>query len=285
MIEEAFPSAHALLDRYGLRAKKSFGQNFLISDRAFRAIVDATVKTEEDWIVEIGAGLGTLTARIAARIPDGKLIALERDPDMVHVLRGELGTQDNIQIEEVDALRYDLRMVGKWRGDKITVCGNLPYHIASQLIFRVIEAREYVSHAVFMIQKEMADRIVAAPGGKDYGALGVMVRTYADVRTVAKVGAGAFVPPPKIDSTVIELRPLATTRAPIDDEAHYSKVVHAAFGQRRKTLRNALRAAFEDAVVDGGLSATAIDGGRRGETLDITEFAALASAMKARQLE
>jgi 16S rRNA (adenine1518-N6/adenine1519-N6)-dimethyltransferase len=149
----------------------------------------------------------------------------------------------------------------------------------------VIEAREYVSHAVFMIQKEMADRIVAAPGGKDYGALGVMVRTYADVRTVAKVGAGAFVPPPKIDSTVIELRPLATTRAPIDDEAHYSKVVHAAFGQRRKTLRNALRAAFEDAVVDGGLSATAIDGGRRGETLDITEFAALASAMKARQLE
>jgi 16S rRNA (adenine1518-N6/adenine1519-N6)-dimethyltransferase len=285
MSEEAFPSAHALLDRYGLRAKKSFGQNFLISDRAFRAIVDATVKTEEDWIVEIGAGLGTLTARIAARIPDGKLIALERDPDMVHVLRGELGTQDNIQIEEVDALRYDLRMVGKWRGDKITVCGNLPYHIASQLIFRVIEAREHVSHAVFMIQKEMADRIVASPGGKDYGALGVMVRTYADVTAIAKVGAGSFVPPPKIDSTVIKMVPLATTRAPIDDEAHYSKVVHAAFGQRRKTLRNALRAAFDDAVVDGGLSATAIDGGRRGETLDITEFAALASAMKARQLE
>jgi 16S rRNA (adenine1518-N6/adenine1519-N6)-dimethyltransferase len=278
---EPFPDARVLLGKYGLKAKKSFGQNFLISERAFRGIVDATVRSDEDWIVEIGAGLGTLTARLAERVPEGKVIALERDPDMIAVLRGELGEVENVQIEAVDALRYDLRMVARWRGDAISVCGNLPYHIASQLLFRVLEARAVVRCAVVMIQKEMADRIVAAPGGKDYGALGVMIRTYADVSTVVRVGAGSFVPPPKIDSTVIKLTPLANAqpRVPIADEAHYSRVVHAAFGQRRKTLRNALRAMFDDAAVDSALAATSIDGGRRGETLDIAEFGRLAAAL------
>jgi 16S rRNA (adenine1518-N6/adenine1519-N6)-dimethyltransferase len=279
-VNEAFPDARTLLGKYGLRAKKSFGQNFLVNDRAFRAIVDATVRTDEDWIVEIGSGLGTLTMRLAARVPDGKVFALEHDADMVAVLRAELAGMDNVDINQCDALRYDLRMVAKWRGDKIAVCGNLPYHIASQLIFKVIDAREHVTHAVMMIQKEMADRLVAAPGTKEYGALGVMVRTYADITTVAKVSAGSFVPPPKIDSTVVKLVPLAQTRAPIADEAHYSKVVHAAFGQRRKTLRNALRAVFDEAAVDAALAETKIDGIRRGETLDITEFALLAAAIK-----
>jgi 16S rRNA (adenine1518-N6/adenine1519-N6)-dimethyltransferase len=281
-VTEPFPDARVLLDRYGLRAKKSFSQNFLISDRAFRAIVDATVRADDDWIVEIGAGLGTLTARLAERVPEGKVIALERDRDMIAVLRAELAGVDNVEIEEADALRYDLKMAAKWRGDSIAVCGNLPYQIAAPLLFRVLEARTVVSHAVVMIQKEMADRIVAPPGGKDYGALGVMIRTYADVTTVAKVGAGAFVPAPKVDSTVIRLVPLAQPRAPIDDEQHYSAVVHAAFGQRRKTLRNALRAVFDEAGVDAALTTTAIDGIRRGETLDIAEMAALANAIPMR---
>jgi 16S rRNA (adenine1518-N6/adenine1519-N6)-dimethyltransferase len=280
---EAFPDARVILGRYGLQAKKSFGQNFLISDRAFRAIVDATVRTDEDWIIEIGAGLGTLTARLAERVTAGKVIALEHDPDMVKVLRTELAGVDNVDIEQVDALRYDLKMAAKWRGDLISVCGNLPYHISSQLLFKIIEARASITHAVVMIQKEMADRILAAPGSKTYGAIGVMLRTYADITSVAKVGAGSFVPPPKIDSTVIKLVPLpnAMPRVPLSDEKHYSAVVHAAFGQRRKTLRNALRAAFEDAAVDAALSSTAIDGQRRGETLDIAEFGALAAAIPA----
>jgi 16S rRNA (adenine1518-N6/adenine1519-N6)-dimethyltransferase len=280
--EDPFPDARVLLDRYGLRAKKSFGQNFLISDRAFRAIVDATVRADDDWIVEIGAGLGTLTARLAERVPEGKIIALERDPDMIAVLRAELAGVDNVDIEAVDALHYDFKMAARWRGDVITVCGNLPYHIAAPLMFRVIDARAHIRQAVLMIQKEMADRLVAAPGGKDYGALGVMIRTYADVTTVAKIGAGSFVPPPKVDSTVVKIVPLAgaTTRVPIADERHYSEVVHAAFGQRRKTLRNALRAVFAVEAVDAALAATAIDGQRRGETLDIAEFAALAAALR-----
>jgi 16S rRNA (adenine1518-N6/adenine1519-N6)-dimethyltransferase len=278
---EAFADARVILARHGLHAKKSFGQNFLISEKAFRAIVDATVRSDEDWIVEIGAGLGTLTARIAERVTAGKVIALEFDPDMVKVLRAELSGVDNVEIEQVDALRYDLKMAAKWRGEPITVCGNLPYHIAAPLLFKIIDARESVTHAVVMIQKEMADRIVAPPGGKEYGAIGVMLRTYADITTVAKVGAGSFAPPPKIDSTVIKLVPLAQPRAPIADPKHYSAVVHAAFGQRRKTLRNALRAVFPAEAVDAALASTKIDGGRRGETLDIAEFAALAAVIPA----
>jgi 16S rRNA (adenine1518-N6/adenine1519-N6)-dimethyltransferase len=202
---------------------------------------------------------------------------------MIAVLRAELAGVDNVDIEATDALRYDLRMAAKWRGDAIAVCGNLPYHIAAPLLFRVIEARAVVRCAVVMIQKEMADRLVAPPGGKDYGALGVMIRTYVDVTTVAKVGAGSFVPPPKIDSTVVKLVPLpgAQPRVPIADPVHYSTVVHAAFGQRRKTLRNALRAVFDEAAVDGALASTGIDGIRRGETLDIAEFGRLAEALPA----
>ena len=281
---QPFPDARVLLGRYGLHAKKWFGQNFLISDRVFRAIVDATVACDDDWIVEIGAGLGTLTARLAERVPEGKVIALERDPDMIAVLRGELGGVDNVEIEDCDALRYDLRMAARWRGDPIAVCGNLPYHIAAPLLFRVIDARAVVRCAVVMIQKEMADRIVASPGTKAYGALGVMIRTYADVAMVAKVGAGSFVPAPKVDSAVLKLVPLAggAPRVAIADAEHYSRVVHAAFGQRRKTLRNALRAVWTDAEVDAGLAASAIDGGRRGETLEISEFAGLAAALPVR---
>ena len=281
--EDPFPDARVLLGRYQLSAKKGLGQNFLISDRAFRAIVDAAVGADDDWIVEIGAGLGTLTARLAERVPEGKIIALERDPDMIAVLRAELAGVDNVEIEASDALRYDLRMAARWRGDAITVCGNLPYHIAAPLLFRVIEARAVVRCAVVMIQKEMADRIVAVPGTKAYGALGVMIRTYADVRAIAKVSAGSFVPPPKVDSTVIKLVPLpgGAPRVPIADDRHYSDIVHAAFGQRRKTLRNALRAVFDEAAVDAALGATGIDGTRRGETLDIAEFGRLAAALPA----
>lgn len=275
-----FPDARVLLERYGLRAKKSFGQNFLVSERALRAIADAAVSSDTDWIVEIGAGLGTLTARIVERVTAGKVIALEPDPDMIRVLRAELGDVDNLEIEQVDALRYDLRAVASL-GQAITVCGNLPYHLASQLIFKVIEARDVVRFAVFMIQKEMADRILAKPSTKEYGALGVMVRTYCDVSTVIKVGAGSFVPAPKIDSTVIKLVPLpgAQPRVPIADDAHYSKVVHTAFGQRRKTLRNALRAQWADEHIDTALARIGLDGGRRGETLDIAEFGRLAEAL------
>lgn len=286
MSQEAFPDARTLLQRHGLHAKKSFGQNFLISERAFRAIVDATVRRDDDWIVEIGPGLGTLTARLVERVPEGKVIAVERDRDMVAVLRAELGTVENLQIEEADAMRFDLNMIARWRGEPIAVCGNLPYHIAAPLIFRTLAARQSVHRAVFMVQREMADRILAAPGSKTYGALGVMVRTYADVSMVTKVSAGSFVPPPKVESAVIKVIPLAggAPRVPLADPARYRAVVQAAFGQRRKTLRNALRARFAGEAVDAAMSAGNIDGNRRGETLSIAELAGIANALPAESI-
>lgn len=281
-MSDAFPHPRVLLERYGLAAKKSWGQNFLASERAYRAIVDATVRADDEWVVEIGAGLGTLTMRLAERVVEGKVIAVERDRDMVRVLESELGHLDNVEIAEANALTYDLTAAARWAGDTIAVCGNLPYHIASQLLFRVHDARAHVRRAIVMVQREMADRIVAGPGTKQYGALGVMLQTYFDVRTVVRVSKGSFVPPPKVESAVIELVPLAgaAPRAPIDDAAHYSAVVHAGFEMRRKTLRNALRARFGDAPVDAALVATAIDGGRRAETLAVAEFAAVANAIE-----
>jgi 16S rRNA (adenine1518-N6/adenine1519-N6)-dimethyltransferase len=274
-----FPDARQLLAKHGLAAKKSWGQNFLVSERVYRAIVDATVVRDDDWVVEIGAGLGTLTMRLAERVPEGKVYAVERDRDMVAVLRAELGHLEDVEVVEANALTYDLGMVARFRGEPIAVCGNLPYHIASQLLFRVVESRAVISRAVVMIQREMADRILAEPGGKTYGALGVMIKTYLDARQVVRAGPGCFVPPPKIESTVLVLTPLpeARPRSPIDDEALYSEVVHAAFATRRKTLRNSLRAKFGDRG-DEALLAASIDGGRRGETLSIAEFAALSNA-------
>ncbi len=277
---EPFPTPRALLGKYGLSAKKSWGQNFLVSERAYRAIVDATVRDSSDWIVELGAGLGTLTARLAERVTDGKVLAVERDRDMAVVLRGELGHYDNVEVVEANALTYDLAMASRWCGERIAVCGNLPYHIASQIMLRIIAARAYITHAVIMVQREVADRLLASPGTKAYGSLGVHVATYADVSTVLQLGPGAFLPRPRVDSTIVRLGMLegGKPRVPIKAEEHYEDVVRASFRQRRKTLRNALRAHFDAVDVDRALEGAQIDGKRRGETLSIEEFARLADA-------
>jgi 16S rRNA (adenine1518-N6/adenine1519-N6)-dimethyltransferase len=269
-----------LLGKHGLRAKKSWGQNFLVNEKVYAAIVRATVRDAADWVVEIGAGLGTLSARLADAAPQGRVIAVERDRDMVAVLRTELGARANVEIAETNALEFDYAAVAERAGKKIVACGNLPYQIASRLIFGMLEARAHLARIVIMLQKEMADRIVAKPDTSAYGALGVMVQTYADARAVIRAPRTAFHPAPRVDSTVLELFPLASrTRAPIADEKNYHACVHAAFGQRRKTLRNALRARWNDGDIDAALAASSIDGNRRGETLSVEEFAALANAL------
>lgn len=275
-----------LLRRYGLAAKKSWGQNFLVNDGVYRAIVDATVAGTDAWVIEIGSGLGTLTARLADRVPDGKVIAIERDRDMVHVLREELGARANVEIAEADAKTFDYAAVAKRRGAPVAVCGNLPYQLSSMLLFALLDpaVRPHIDRAVVMLQREVADRLVAAPGSKACSGLTAIVSAYADVSTVVRVKPGSFHPPPKVESTVVAVRPLASPRAPIADEALYAAVVHAAFGQRRKTLRNALRATFAPSAVDAALAATGIEGGRRGETLSVPEFAALASELASKRV-
>ena len=283
-MSEPFPAPRDLLRKYGLHAKRSWGQNFLVAERVYRAIVDAAVDSAEAWIVEFGAGLGTLTMRLAERIPEGKLLAVERDRDMVSVLRAELGQLENVEIVEANALTYDLSMVARWRGEPIAVCGNLPYHIASQILVRIVAARHHLTHAVLMLQREVANRLLAEPGTKEYGSLGVLVATYSDVSSILNVDALAFVPRPRVDSTVVRLQmlPGGESRVPIAEHAHYNHVVRTAFRQRRKSLRNALRACFDVADVERALEQVQIEGMRRGETLSIAEFARLAAALPRR---
>jgi 16S rRNA (adenine1518-N6/adenine1519-N6)-dimethyltransferase len=267
----AVADARSLLAKYGMRAKKAWSQNFLVEPRAFANIVDACALGEGDWAVEIGAGLGTLTARLGDAA--AHVVAIEPERDMLTVLRAELGQHPRIEIVEADALAFDYEAVAARAGRPPVVVGNLPYQITSPILFRLFAQRRAIARIVVMVQKEMADRIVAGPGTKEYGALSVMVRLYGEPKLVCRVRAGGFVPAPRVDSAVLRIVPhpsLVTT-----DEARFSKVVHAAFNQRRKTLRNALQSAFPVAAVDGALAAAAIDGQRRGETLSVDEFARL----------
>jgi 16S rRNA (adenine1518-N6/adenine1519-N6)-dimethyltransferase len=274
----AVADPRALLLRYGLRAKKSWGQNFLVSDRVYAAIVGAAATADDDWVVEIGAGLGTLTARLADRVPAGRVIAIERDRDLAAVLRAELGARANLEICEADAKRFDYRAVAARRGQPVAVCGNLPYQLSSMILFGLLAQRASVSRAVVMLQKEVAERLLAAPDSRAYSALTAIIGAFANVELVARAGPGAFHPPPKVESAVVRLRFVDRGLA-IADEQHYAEVVHAAFRQRRKMVRNALRARFDAAAVDAALAALGIDGQRRGETLSIAELAGLAASI------
>ena len=268
-----------VLKRYGLWAKKSWGQNYLIDTRVHEAIVRATVHADDDVVLEIGGGLGTLTARLAHAVPRGRVIVVEREPDMVRVLQTEVGGMAHVSVRAGDALKIDYAALAREVGRPLAMAGNLPYQIASPLLFHMLDARAHLTRMVVMLQKEMVDRILAPPGTKAYGALGVMITMVADAKAVIRAKAGAFHPAPKVDSTVLALTPLAGTRAPVTSEKRFSEVVHAAFGQRRKTLRNALRARWTEEIVDAALGAAGIDGQRRGETLTVAEFAALSNAI------
>ena len=270
--------ARTLLAKYGLRAKKAWSQNFLVDERAFREIVHACQLGPGDWAIEIGAGLGTLTARLGAAA--AHVVAIEPERDMLSVLHGELAANDKIEVVAADALAFDYAAVAARAGRPPVVVGNLPYAITSPLLFRLFEQRHAIARIVVMVQKEMADRIVAAPSTKEYGALSVMVRLYGEPKLVTKVRAGSFVPAPRVDSAVVRIVPRAQLMAGVD-EARFSKVVHAAFNQRRKTLRNALSAAFDVGAVDRALATAAVDGQRRGETLSVDEFGRLSEALHA----
>ncbi|MFH0902708.1 MAG: 16S rRNA (adenine(1518)-N(6)/adenine(1519)-N(6))-dimethyltransferase RsmA [Pseudomonadota bacterium] len=273
------PDPRTLLARYHLHAKKSWGQSFLVDTSVHEEIARAAVLAEDDWVVEIGAGLGTLTHQLAHRASGGRVLAVERDRDLAAVLRLELAGLPNVEIVEENALSFSYEEAASKAGVRLAVAGNLPYQIASPLIFGLLAERQVVKRAVFMLQSEMADRLLAQPSTKAYGALGVMVQTFADVRLLLRVAASAFYPKPNVASTVIVLEPLAEARFPLVDEQTYRQVVRACFSKRRKTLRNALRSVFPPLGAQQALAAVGIDEERRGETLSVAEFAKLGNAM------
>jgi 16S rRNA (adenine1518-N6/adenine1519-N6)-dimethyltransferase len=273
-------TARELLSRHGLSPKKSLGQNFLVDPRVQERIVASAEIGAEDVVVEIGAGLGALTARLAEVAK--KVIAIDRDAQLAAVLRSELADRQNLEIVLGDALEFDLGEAARKADQPLVVVGNLPYVVTSPVLFATIEAAaggQVVDRAIFMVQKEFAQRMLAPPGSRTYGRLSVMVQQAASAEILFHVGAGAFLPAPAVTSTVLRLRPRAQPLAAVRDAGLFARVVREAFGARRKMLRRALEPGFGGARAAAALQAAGIAGTRRAEELSVADFARLANAL------
>jgi 16S rRNA (adenine1518-N6/adenine1519-N6)-dimethyltransferase len=274
-------SPRDVLARHGLGAKKSWGQNFLVDPTVHERIAGAVAAGPDDVVIEIGAGLGTLTTALlrATEPPPRQIIAIERDPDMLAVLRAELATEPRIVVHAADAVQFDFVAAAAEAGAPLLVVGNLPYQITTALLFAIIEAGPAVARAVVMVQREFAERVVAPPGDKTYGRLSVMVQQRMNVKRLFHVPPGAFFPRPRVVSSVLLLARRERPLAPVRDEPLFARVVREAFGTRRKMLRRSLGDAFGDATATGALAAAAIAGTRRPEELSVSEFARIADAL------
>ena len=251
------------------RPRKRFGQHFLTDRHYLEGVVRAIDPRPGDIMVEIGPGTGLLTAELLKVVPH--LHVIEIDRDLAAELRHRY-TSAQLQVHEADALDFDFSALPAG----LRVVGNLPYNVSTPILFHIAEHADRIHDCTFMLQREVVDRMVAPPDTADYGRLSVMLQYRFEMAMVLKVPPGAFTPPPKVDSAVVRLRPHAAGRRRALDETLFARLVAAAFSQRRKTLRNAARAlATEEAFAAAG-----IDPGRRGETLSVDEFIALADSAR-----
>jgi 16S rRNA (adenine1518-N6/adenine1519-N6)-dimethyltransferase len=273
-----------LLKTHGLAASKERGQNFLVQPATAQAIVLAAGIQPGEVVVEIGAGLGALTLVAASRAE--RVIAVELDRGVHAALRGILESSgvSNVELRHANALDIDWREIADNAGRPVNVLGNLPYNISSQLLFRLIDARGAWRRATLMVQKEVAVRLMAGPGSRDYGRLSVLVQVWCGLQQGMKVGPDQFFPRPKVASQVVHLTPLDEPLlgdASQEQAAWFSRVVKAAFSQRRKTLANSLAGGLKRERPDmaAALEKAGIDPTRRAETLNIAEFAALSQTL------
>jgi 16S rRNA (adenine1518-N6/adenine1519-N6)-dimethyltransferase len=249
------------------RPRKRFSQNFLVDRHYIARIIDAIAPQRGDRLVEIGPGRGALTRPLLERIE--RLTLLEIDRDLAAALVAELGGRVDVIVG--DALEFDLATLGR----DLRIVGNLPYHISSPLLFHCARYTPLIRDMHFMLQAEVVDRMAAAPGTAEYGRLSVTLQSQFDVRKLFRVPAGAFHPAPAVESAVVRLTPLGEKEPTLSDRTLFEKVVAAGFGQRRKTLRNAL-AKF---VAGEALAELGIDPGARAETLTVGQFVAIANAI------
>jgi 16S rRNA (adenine1518-N6/adenine1519-N6)-dimethyltransferase len=270
-------SPQLLLKIHDLRPQKQRGQNFLVDPATAQMIVDRAHVQPEDIVVEIGPGLGALTLPLARAART--IIAIEKDRNLAKILCEELRAagMDNVQVIAADVLQVDLAALARDAGRPLTVVGNLPYNISSQIVIQLIPARREVPRAVLMFQKELAARLRAAPGGRDYGRITAMLRYCASIRSLAVVPAKRFFPSPRVDAEVLEICFHPSTSYPPHDEDRLFRVIAAAFGQRRKTLKNALSSGLRirPAAAGQALAQAGIDPARRAETLSPEEFVVL----------
>ena len=272
-----------MLTFHNIRPKKRLGQHFLTDQTTAEMIVSRSGILPEDVVLEIGAGLGALTipvARIAREV-----FAVEKDRKIIDILKTEIlaSNLSNVVIMEKNILKIDIKSLAENIGQKIVVMGNLPYNISSQILVQLIESRKALSKAVIMLQKELAQRITAQPGCKDYGRLTVMHGYCSDIKKVADVKAPLFFPKPKIDSEVLEIKFKKRLEYSTNDEAFFFRVIKAAFGNRRKILKNALAAIalnIDANTAKDVLQRSGIDPVRRAETLTIEEFVKLSNNLE-----
>lgn len=250
------------------RPRKRFGQNFLHDPGIIERIVRAISPSAGEHLVEIGPGLGALTAPLLERA--GTLDVVELDRDLVPRLEAKFAGRGNLRIHNTDALKFGYCELG----EELRVVGNLPYNISTPLIFHLLAQSGCIRDMHFMLQKEVVDRLAAAPNSSDYGRLSVMVQYHCQVESLFGVPPGAFNPPPKVHSAIVRMTPYR--QPPVEvDPGLLARVVTQAFSQRRKTLRNTLKGLLDADTI----AACGVDPGRRAETLALTEFAALANAL------
>lgn len=261
-----------ILHRFKLRADKKLGQNFLIDETVVRRIIEAAELTPEDTVLEVGPGIGTLTQGLAESGAD--VVAVELDKRLLPVLDVTLEGYDNVRIVNGDILQVDI--MEQVQKPDFKCCANLPYYITTPIIFAILEKRLPMERLVVMVQKEVAERMAAKPGSKDYGALSVAIQYFTEPEIAFIVPPSSFIPAPSVDSVVIVCKRRSTPPVEVCDENLFFRVVKAAFSLRRKMLSNSLKnMGIKGEQVNKWLELAGVDGKRRAETLSLEEFAAL----------
>jgi 16S rRNA (adenine1518-N6/adenine1519-N6)-dimethyltransferase len=268
-------SVRKTLARYDIRPRKRLGQSFLEDMNVVCRIAALAEPETDETVVEIGAGLGLLTAELAKKAR--RVIALEIDPRLIAVLKDRFAGSERVEIIQGDVLVYDFSSAS--HGERIKVVGNIPYHISTPILFRLLEFRNVIKSMVLMFQKELADRIIARPGKKEYGILSVIFARYASAVRKMTIPPTCFYPVPSVTSSVLKILMCDDPGAP-EEESLFVMTVRASFSQRRKTLQNNLRAVgFAQDVLGRVFVKTGIDGVRRAETLTLGEFQLLAAEL------
>ncbi len=272
-----------IIKKHGFYFSKGLGQNFLIDSNILDKILEGANLGPQDGVLEIGPGIGTMTQAISKKVE--KVIAIELDNNLLPILDETLVDCPNIQIVHGDILKLPLGEILNYHfsDKKVKVVANLPYYITTPIIMKLLEQELPIESITIMVQKEVAERIYASPGGKDYGALSVAVQFYSNLSIITNVPPTVFMPPPNVASTVIRLDVLEKPKVEVNDRKLFFKLVGAAFGKRRKTLLNALSTGnlgLEKETIRELLNNIGIDERRRGETLSLDDFASIANNIK-----
>jgi 16S rRNA (adenine1518-N6/adenine1519-N6)-dimethyltransferase len=268
------------LKEYGLIPRKGLGQHFLVDRNILNKVIWTAQVEKEDTVLEVGPGLGEMTIALARQ--SKRVIAIEIDPKLVAILNEKMKNYSNVEVVKSDILKVDFNQFFKKEGHPIKVVANLPYQVSTPLLFRFIESKEAFSTFTLMLQKEVAERMVAPPGGKEYGPLSIFLQMFSDVSIRFFIKPSAFFPPPKVESAVVQMVWKEEPMIEANDEEWFKRVVKACFGYRRKTLVNALKHSELSLPesIELKMEAIGIDPRRRPETLTIPEFVSLAKILR-----